>query len=128
MYEGMAIFFLETTRVPRDDSQDGQEISLGRARYSNAKYPDKRFCYLLHDYLRGVGTLACASSSLNYRLILLVFWNVEVTRTPSSRASWVENVSVGFRVRSDFDRSRDLFPPHLRDLHSAPLSRAIGRF
>lgn len=56
-----------------------------------------RFCYLRHDYLRGVGTLACASSSLNYRLILPVFLNAETIQTSSLTTSWMGNASVGFR-------------------------------
>jgi hypothetical protein len=81
----------------------GLVATRARDRHRNAtprQFPkDKRIRYLLHDYLRGDGTLACASSSLNYRLILLVFWSVEVIQTSSLRASWTGNVRSGFHWR-----------------------------
>lgn len=99
--------------------QDGQASLLcsRRARRDATRreaFTRERFCYLRHDYLRGVGTLACASSSLNYRLILPVFWNAETTQTSSLPASWMRNASLAFRPGPGFRSGHVTLPSTCR--------------
>lgn len=83
------------TFVARDPDATRSEIAR--------EYRVRFCCYLRHDYLRGVGTLACASFSLNYRLILHVFGSDEVIQTSSLPASWIGNAERRLPLRASID-------------------------